>query len=190
MPKRNRKTKIPKIRLNAERGIRGLLGSKKAVSVVVSTVVLSAGVLALGIAVLYWAYSWGNIANLQYSKAVAASSYAVSERVGFEYISYSSSGNTNNLTVNIINWGRANNLNISHVYIWDSFHNFVGTGAYTPSQLTNITSGSPIPNNLLNIGDEGSFRVTWLSNTLPNGYYNIRIVTGRGRNFDSSFVVP
>jgi len=187
MPRRKRKTLFLKIRLNAERTIRGLLSSKKAVSVVVSTVVLTAGVLALGIAVLYWAYSWGNLANLEYSRAVADSSHAVSERIGFEYISFSSANNQ--LTVNIINWGRANNLSISLVYIWDSFHNYVGTGAYFPSQLTNLTTGSPIPDNSLNMGDEGGFTVR-IPNSLPNGYYNIRIVTGRGRNFDSSFIVP
>ena len=175
------------IRLNAGRKIRRLLNNKKALSTVVSTVVLTAGVLALGIAVLYWAYSWGNIANLQYSREVADSSHAVSERVGFEYISYS--GQSSTLTVSIINWGRANNLTISTVHVWDSFHNYVGTGAYTPSQLTNITNGSPIPNNLLNIGDEGSFTVVF-PETLENGYYNIRLVTGRGRNFDGSFIVP
>lgn len=166
---------------------RGFFGSKKAVSVVVSTVVLTAGVLALGIAVLYWAYSWGNIANLEYSRTVAESSHAVAERVGFEYISYSSTNNI--LTVNIINWGRADNLSIRIVYLWDSFHNSIGTGAYTPSLLTNITDGSPITDNILNIGDEGTFTTT-LFDPLPSGYYNIRIVTGRGRNFDTSFIIP
>src|SRR3989304_3060361 len=106
MPRRKRKTLFLKIRLNAERTIRGLLSSKKAVSVVVSTVVLTAGVLALGIAVLYWAYSWGNLDKLEYSRAVAGSSHAVSERRGLEYISFSRANNQ--LTVNIINWGRAN----------------------------------------------------------------------------------
>ena len=64
------------------------------------------------------------------------------------------------LTVNIINCGGANNLNISLVHLTDNFHNYVGTGAYSPSSLTNITSGSPIPDNDLDIGEEGRFTVT------------------------------
>lgn len=187
MPDKNRRARFEKIRQSAKRKTPSLLKNRKAVSVVVSTVVLSAGVLALGIAVLYWAFSWGNIANLQYSRTVADNSNAIAERVGFEYISYSSSNNM--LTVNIINCGGANNLNVSLVHLTDNFHNYVGTGAYTPSSLTNITSGSPIPDNALDIGEEGRFTVT-LSGPLSSGYYNIRIVTERGRNFDSSFIVP
>jgi len=184
MPKRGAKRTLA-TQSRIERKIKSFADSKKAVSVVVSTVVLTAGVLALGIAVLYWAYSWGNIANLEYSRAVADSSHAVSERVGFEYISYSSTSNV--LTVSIINWGRANNLSISVVHIWDSNHNYVGTGAYTPSALRDITTGTQLPNNVLNMGNEGSFTVTFV-HPLPNGYYNIRLVTGRGRNFDGSFI--
>ena len=187
MPRRNTKSMLSKFRLFSRRRIPDFLGNRRAVSVVVSTVVLSAGVLALGIAVLYWAFSMGNLSSLQYSRTIATNSYAASERIGFEYISYSSSGNR--LTVNIINWGGAPNLNISLVHITDSFHNYVGTGAYTPSTLTNITTGSPIQDNDLDIGEEGRFTIT-LSDPLPSGYYNIRLVTGRGRTFDSSFITP
>jgi hypothetical protein len=187
MPRKNKKMHFWRIWLTAKRGTRSFLGNNKAISQALSTIVLSAGVLALGIAILYWAFSWGNIANLQYSRAVADSSYAVAERIGFEYISYTSSNNV--LTVNIINWGRANNLSISLVYVWDNLHNYVETGAYAPSQLMNITDGSIIPNNMLNMGDEGSFKVA-LAEPLPPGYYNIRLVTGRGRNFDGSFITP
>jgi hypothetical protein len=77
MPHKKTKNLFSRLQLGFRRRIHGFLGSRKAVSVVVSTVVLSAGVLALGIAVLYWAYSWGNLANLQYSKTIATNSYAV-----------------------------------------------------------------------------------------------------------------
>lgn len=188
MPKKNKKPQLRKIGLSlARKRLPHFLGNRKAVSVVVSTVVLSAGVLALGIAVLYWAFSWGNIASLQYSRAVAANSHAVAERVGFEYITYSRSNNL--ITVNLINCGGAHDLNISAVYLWDNYRNYIGTGAYTPSNLTSITTGQPIPDNALDISQEGRFTVT-LSQPLPDGFYNIRIVTGRGRNFDTAFIVP
>lgn len=185
MHRKNRKT-LHRTLLRVERGVQHLFGNRKGVSVVISTVVLSAGVLALGIAVLYWAYSWGSIANLQYSKSVANSSYAVSERLGFEYISYSSTGNV--LTVNVINWGNANNLTIIRVFVWDSYHTDMAAGS--PSQFTYITNGSLIQNNYLNMGEEGRFTVVVQSPLQDGHYYNIRVVTGRGRNFDGSFVVP
>jgi hypothetical protein len=186
MTNRNKLSRISRSWRFTKRGIGRFSGNKKAVSVVLSTVVLSAGVLALGIAVLYWAYSWGHLANLSYSRTVATNSYAVAERIGFEYVSYSTSNRI--LTINIINCGAANNLNISSVHVTDSMRNPVGTGAYPPSSLTNMTTGAQIADNSLDMGEEGKFTITF-STPLPNGYYNIRVVTGRGRNFDSSFIV-
>jgi hypothetical protein len=153
--------------------------------------IITAGVVAMGIAVLYWAYSWGKVANMQYSDSITAGSNAIGERIAFEYITYSSL--SNNLTVNMINWGKTNNVSIARVYLWDSSHQPIGTypDEVNPELvLMNITTNTRIPSNTLNIGDEGYFNVTTLT-TLPlNSYYNIRIVTERGRNFDGSFATP
>jgi hypothetical protein len=126
------------------------------------------------------------LANRQYSKAIATSSSAIEERIGFEYISYSTSSHI--LTVNVINWGTSNDVGIIRVYLKDNQQNPIGL-SYTPSALRSITSGALISSNSLNAQEEGYFLVS-PSTVLSSGFYNIRVVTERGRNFDGTFVVP
>lgn len=163
------------------RKIRSLLFDKRAISVTLSTLILSAGVIAFGITVLYWATSWGNVANQQYSATVANSQDAIGERLAFEYTTYSG----NNLTVYLINNGMSNNVSIARVYIWDSSSQLKGT--FTPSGLMNITKpNNAIPGNSLDKGEDGYFTIT-VNPPLISGYYTFRVVTERGRNFDGSF---
>jgi hypothetical protein len=150
--------------------------------------IITAGVIAMGIAVLYWAYSWGKVANMQYSDSVTAGSNAIEERIAFEYIAYSSSNAE--VRVNMINWGKANNVSIARVYVWDSAHQPVGS--FSDIVLMDITTpNTPISGNTLNPGDEGCFivKVTLPPHSEPY-YYSIRVVTERGRNFDGSFATP
>jgi hypothetical protein len=182
MPKRRKKSTISRYALSGKRHVRTLLFDKKAVSVVISTIVLTAGVLAMGIAILYWAYSWGNIANHTYSTAEENSAKAVQERLGFEYIDYSG----NILTVNIINWGTSNNVTIASVRIYNSAHQYLSN--YTRPTLRNITTSAVIPFGLPVTG-EGYFRITPIP-ALGSGLFYIQIVTDRGRTFDGSFATP
>ena len=158
-----------------------LLFSKRAVSVALSTMIITAGVVAMGIAVLYWTYGVGNLANKQYSDSVTVGSNAVVERLTFEYIAYSGS----EVTVNMLNWGKANNVSIARVYIYDNAHNVVSSS--NNIELLNITSKEPIQYNMLNAGDEGYFTIGPISQLQSSSYYTIRVVTERGRNFDGSF---
>jgi len=47
--------------------------------------------------------------------------------------------------------------------------------------------GSPIPDQDLDVGEEGHL-VLELSSSLSSGYYSVKIVTERGTKFVSSFV--
>jgi hypothetical protein len=159
--------------------MRGLLFDKRAVSVALSTLIITAGVIAAGIAVLYWAYSWGNIADDQYSKSTSNSMSAMGESLGFEYITYSNvSPTVGNLTVYIINCGTSNKINIARVYLWDSYMNPIGS--------YNVSTGIPVSG--LNVGKEGYFSVSQHLNS--STYYNLRVVTVRGSNFDQAFSTP
>lgn len=164
--------------------MRGLLFDKRGISVALTTMVITAGVLAAGIAVLYWTYSWGNVANHQYSQTVTNSQDAIGENLAFEYTTYSN--NNNQLTIYIINCGISNNVQIARVYIWDQNHQLIGTfpPAGSISVLMNITTGQPISGNSLNKTHDGYFTVNV---NLVSGYYAFRVVTERGRNFDGSF---
>jgi len=165
--------------------VRNLLFDKRAVSVALSTMIITAGVIAAGIAVLYWAYSWGNIANDQYANATANSMSAIQENLAFEYVVYSDS----KLTVNMINCGMSNNVGIARVYIWNNYSQPVGTFQPDTPGLMYIGTTTAIPGNSLNKGMDGYFNITVTSSNL-HGYYLFRIVTERGRNFDGSFSAP
>jgi hypothetical protein len=162
-----------------------LLFDKRAISVVLSTLIITAGVIAAGIAVLYWAYGWGNVADQQYSTITSDSMSAMGEQLGFEYTTYSSS--LGQLTVYLINCGTSNNLTIARVYLWSS--TFVPiSGKFTLSPLYYTATGKQIPTSTggLGIGKEGYFNLSGLS--LSSGtYYNLRVVTGRGSDFDEAF---
>jgi hypothetical protein len=186
VPSTKRKKSRSKLKNSAARIVSSLLFNKRAVSVALSTMIITAGVVAMGIAVLYWTYSWGKVANMQYSDSITAGSNAIEERIAFEYITYSSSNAE--IRVNMINWGKANNVSIARVYIWDSAHQPVESSS--DIVLMDITANTPISGNTLNIGDEGYFIVEVTSPLSSNSYYSIRVVTERGRNFDGSFATP
>jgi hypothetical protein len=180
--KKSRKTQVRCLEIYAKRKVQRLLLNKKAASVVLSTVVLTAGVIAMGIAVLYWTQSMGKIGNLEYSKSTKASISALEERIGFEYISYSS----NTVTANIINWGKADNISIARVYVLNTSYSHVAVSNNVA--LKNITNNNYISGNILRLGCEGYFTIT--TTLVSNSMYYVRIVTDRGRNFDGSFATP
>ena len=161
---------------------------KRAVSVALSTMIITAGVIAAGITVLYWAYGVGNVADRQYSPSVSNSTSALGEQLGFEYTTYPVSSGS--LYVYLINCGTSNNLTIAHVYLWSStFVQILPTKSWNLSPLYyTATPLKPIPASTggLGIGREGYFILSGLS--LSSGtYYNLRVVTGRGSNFDEAF---
>lgn len=164
------------------RSLRNLLFGKRAISVAVTTMIITAGVIAAGIAVLYWAYSWGNIANSQYSNTVGNNQNSIEESISFEYVSYSSA--SNQLTVYVINSGLDGGVTLDRLYLWNSTDQPIGS--YSIGQLYEISGNTPISSNTLSKGDEAYFTIT-PSPSLASGYYTIQIVTGSGRNFDDSF---
>jgi len=162
--------------------LRNLLFGKRAVSVALTTMIITAGVIAAGIAVLYWAYSWGNTANSQYANTVGNNQNSIEESIAFEYVNYSMANNQ--LTVYVINVGLSNGVTLVRLYLWNSANQAIGT--YNIGQLYAISDRTAISTNSLNRGDEGYFTVT-PSPSLSSGYYTLRIVTGSGRDFDDSF---
>ncbi|MGA2680945.1 MAG: hypothetical protein ABSF44_04000 [Candidatus Bathyarchaeia archaeon] len=162
--------------------IRNFLFGKRAVSVALTTMIITAGVIAAGIAVLYWAYSWGNIANTQYANTVGNSQNSIEESIAFEYVNYSSANDQ--LTVYVVNSGLSNGVTLDRLYLWNSSSQPIGT--YNIGQLYRISDRTAISMNSLNKGDEGYFTVKPSAN-LSSGYYTLRIITGSGRDFDDSF---
>jgi len=177
------KTRLEKIkRSKLVKPILKLISSKRAVSVALTTMIITAGVIAAGIAVLYWAYSMGNIANNQYSNTVSNNQNAIEESIAFEYATYSIAHNQ--LKVYVINTGLSNEVTLDRLYLWNSTGQPIGT--YSIGQLYRISDGSAISSNCLEKGEEGYFTIS-PSSDLSSGYYTFQVVTGSGRNFDDSF---
>jgi hypothetical protein len=187
MSSKKRKRSCFKLKNSVSRFSRSLFFNNRAVSVALSTMIITAGVVAMGITVLYWTYSWGKVANLQYSDSISAGSKAIEERLSFECVLYSSSNAE--VKINLINWGKANNVSVARVYIFDDNHQLVGDSSEIVL-MDMETPNTPIFGNALNRGDEGYFMVKMSPPLISNSYYNILVVTERGRNFEGFFATP
>jgi hypothetical protein len=176
------KNTVTKISKKVARTSRKIATNRKAVSAVVSTMFLTAAVLGMGIAILYWANSWGTMASREYAKSMTDNSNAVQERIAFEHVTYSTS--TRTLTVNLISWGPAKNVTIARVFVWNSLHASMGN---FPQPVLRAIDPPHAQVNRLNPSTEAYFTLSFPY--LAPGIYNIRIVTERGRNFDGTFAV-
>jgi hypothetical protein len=180
MTKTSTRNKFNRVIIDLQRSLHRILTNKKAISTIIGTVILTAGVLAMGIAVLYWAQGWGKIATKEYSETIANQAKAVQEKIAFEFSSYS----TGTLTTYVIQWGTATDVTIVRIFIWDYLHNPITT-INNPS-VYNLAASRDAP---LNPGQEGRITMSGLPN-LPSGAYYMRIVTARGRTFDGQFSAP
>ncbi len=173
-----------------KRHILPLLANKKAVSVVVSSIILTAGVIAMSIAVLYWTYGMGKVSHIEYTKSTTTSMNALNERIGFEYMQYSPGG-SGSLNIYIINCGKADNTTISRAYVLNNQYQNVWVSSLNIT-IRNIDSGAQFQYNRLGVGVEGYVRLLGTPQrplTLTTGLYTVRFVTDRGRTFDGSFAV-
>ncbi len=166
--------------------IRTFSSNKKGASQVLSLLILTAGVIAMSIAVLYWTYSMGKVGNAEYSKSTMASTNAVGERLNVEYMTYD--GNSN-LTAYVMNWGKSDNITIVHVLVLNSTGGYLGSAVGNGVTLKNIVTSQPIQGNALRIGQDAYFTAKLSVTLTPDELYYVRFVTSRGRNFDVSFTL-
>jgi hypothetical protein len=103
------------------------------------------------------------------------------ERLAVEYIFYDKSSKS--IRVYLLNWGTIDNVKIQSVHIRN--------GELLPpfsSLSLKFFDGTPVPDEDLDVGEEG-YIVLPLSDTLTEGtYYYVRVVTERGSLFDAGFV--
>ena len=164
---------------------------KRALSPIFATLLLATIIIVFGSVAFYYSSNLTRTATNNYVKTISDSQQAISERIGFENVVYTSS---NLLTVYIINCGSANNVQINSVFLYDSDYNIKGVYSVSAvpnpiSVLNTIDGGTPIPGNSLNIGKEGVFTVTLGSGTSlsPGSMYTIHLITKSGSSFDHDF---
>lgn len=161
------------------RKVRRLFFGRRAVNIVISNLILAGAVVALGFAVLSWTYSRSSVYNMEYANLMEANSDRIREKLVFEYIFYDTS--ENELTVYLINCGKSNDVSLANVYI--SNDSWVQSFSDTELRFLNDT-----PTQSLDTGEEGYFKLRPSVDLVANTIYSIRIVTERGRLFDTTFI--
>jgi hypothetical protein len=157
--------------------IPNLLRNKRAVSAVISNLILISAVIVVGFAALAFTQSSSYFYAEQYSQDVNSDINKLKEKLAFEFVFYNRTEKV--LRVYIINCGKTDNVTMPTAYVSDAFWGV--TFSSIALKFLNNTS-----TNKLDQGQEGFFA---LSTALVGGNgYSLRIVTGRGSSFDVAFV--
>jgi hypothetical protein len=161
--------------------------NKRALSPIFATVLLAAIIIVVGSVAYYYSSNLTNTATNNYVQTLTDSKQTMSERLGFENVVYTQS--TRTLTVYLINYGGANAVKMNAVFIYDQ-NNAISAGSpYSGAQLSvlkSIDTQVAIPNNCLNIGQEGYFTIT-LSAPISGPRYTLHLITQSGGYFDYAF---
>jgi len=164
------------------RRIPRIIFDKRAVSNVISATILTGVVIALSLSMFTWAQGRTSVYNREYKETVDAETAKLKEKLAFEYVFY---GNpSDDITVYLLNCGTIDDVEIKNVYVSNS------TWLSNPSFSTlKFLNGPEIPDQDLDVGEEGYFVLSPLSTNLKRGaYYCVKIITERGASFDSNFV--
>jgi len=164
------------------RRIPRIIFDKRAVSNVISATILTGVVIALSLSMFTWAQGRTSVYNSEYRETVDAETAKLKEKLIFEYVFY---GNpSDDITVYLLNCGTIDDVEIKNVYVSNS------TWLSNPSFSTlKFLNGTEIPDQDLDVGEEGYFVLSQLSTNLKTGaYYCVKVVTVRGATFDSNFV--
>ena len=157
---------------------------KRAVSNVVSAVILTGTVIALSLAVFGWAQSRSEDYHNEYSETIDAETAKLREKLAFEYVFHNKSSTPDELSIYLLNYGTIDDVQIETVYLYDSNRALV-LEPFTEPQLYLFQSEEEISE--LDRGEEGRL-VLELPGEELDGYYGVRIATTRGATFDSEFV--
>ncbi|MCJ7424426.1 hypothetical protein MUP01_09200 [Candidatus Bathyarchaeota archaeon] len=161
------------------RGIQKLLRDRGGVSAVISNVILVGAVIASGFTVVAWTNSRSNAYITQYSESINSDVDKLRERVSFEYVFYNDAAK--NLSVYLMNSGKADHMNFTTVY--------VSSNASPPVTFTSIQlkflNGTPTPD--LGVSQEGYFALSSIT-LQQNSTYTVKVVTRRGSSFANMFV--
>ena len=159
-----------------------LLHERRAVSTVVSSVILTGAVIAVSFVVLFWTQYRSSAYNEQYSEAMDADIAKLKERLAFEYMFYDE--DEGNLSVYLMNCGTINDTTVKTGYVSTSTGELIKV--FSSITLMHF-NGAQIADKDLDRGEEGYFVLSSL-NLVKGTSYSVRIVTGRGSTFDHTFI--
>jgi flagellin-like protein len=175
LPKKPQRLKKTVASVKKNPYVRRLVRCKKAVSPVVSNLVLVAVVIVLGFAALMYARTISASYQSDYHSSVTSDIDELKESLAFEQAFYNSTGGS--VHIYFINSGRIS-ITIDQVFLSVSNENFTFTMKHMDGALAS--------NNEVSVGAE---RQVVVAQALPEGSYTVRLVTLRGLSFAYSFVV-
>jgi hypothetical protein len=154
-----------------------LTKNRRAVSAVISNMLLIAAVIVVGLTAFGFSQYTSASYQKQFGQEINSDIQQMKEKITFEYVIYDSSSQYLNAT--ILNCGTANNITIANVYVNGLK---IQSSDYTFGRLR---AGSAL---YLNRGDEGLLTINIGSPTVPSSLknlqaYTVTIVTGRNSNF-------
>ena len=160
-----------------------MISNKKAVSAVVSAVILTGVAIALGFTVLLWGQSRSMDYANNYGQTTDAEIAKLKEKLTLEYVFYNRTSKT--IRVFLLNSGAINDTTVQSVYVRNA------TWERTVSSLPTLKSfsGASIADQDLDMKEEGYVDFVLSPVALTAGkYYTVRIVSGRGSVFDQDFI--
>jgi len=158
-----------------------LLLRKRAVTPVISSVILTGAVVAVSFVVLSWTQYRSSAYNEQYGDAMDADIAQLKERLTFEYTFYN--GTQDNLLVYLMNSGTIDNVTIQTVYVKNSTWFKTFSESDFDLKFFNETSTPS-----LDVGEEGYFVLSSLDDLVADTSYSVRVITKRGSTFDQAFI--
>ena len=162
--------------------------SKRAISNVISTTLMAALAVAVGLATLAWAQGVSVNFVSSYGTAINADIDKIKERLITEYVDYASA--SKNVTVFLINSGTIDDVAIQSITVRFSNGTLVKT---LQNPILRLLPGGTVVSDL-DQGQEGSVQINTVSPPLvPTGLtagskYLATIVTVRGAVFNADFV--
>jgi len=152
---------------------------KRAISNVVSAVILTGAAIALGLMILSWSQGMASGYVREYGEMTSADIARLKEGLTVEYVFYDR--DSRSIRIFLLNSGAVDDTKIQSVYVRNSAWSWVTS---SPPSLRSF-NGALIPDQDLDRGEEGYVDVVV---TLQEGrYYFVRIVTERGCIFESEF---
>ncbi len=154
--------------------VRALIRNKKALSPVISNLILIAVVIVLGIAALTYAQNISANYQSDYQESVSSDINKLQETLSFEYGFYNSSNQC--VQVYFMNSGSIT-VDLSSIYL--------STSSSSVTYSMEYMNGTQAPSSSLSNGDE---RQIVVSQTIASGtYITVKITTTRGSSFAYSF---
>ena len=157
-----------------------LMRNRRAVSAVISNLILIGAVMAIGLVALAYTRSTAINYQTQYSETMNTDIGKLRETLVFEYVHYESS--SHKLYVYLLNSGTVK-VEIDHASVQTSAVD------YNLYPINDVSQSHPITNNTISNGQEVCLVSNLSSLNLPSGTYSIKLTSRSGTTFGYNFLV-